>query len=242
MMSAFFGWILPYIVVIVFLGGIIHRVLVWAHVPVPFKLTVFPGPETTAGAVADLTKEALGFRSLWRGKKSLWFMSWLFHMALALVIIGHFFGIAFLGEQFTMFGLTAEQSSELSILLGTYAGAALLLGLLLLTLRRISSPTVRSISSVADYLVLVLLLGIVGSGMYMRAFAEIPYEVVRDYLTGLLTLHPIAPPAHPAFMLHFSLVELLLLYFPSSKLMHSCGLFFSRWLITRPYERQVIIK
>lgn len=241
-MSVLFGWVLPYIVLIVFLGGMIHRMLVWAHIPVPFKLTVFPSPDTTGGAVADLAKEAIGFRSLWRGKKGLWFMSWLFHISLAFIIIGHFFGIGLLGQQFTIFGVSTEQSEHLSVLMGTYAGVALVLGLLMLTIRRISSPTVRFISNFADYLVLLLLIGIAGSGMYMRWFAEIPYSVVQEYLVSLLTLHPIAPPNHPAFMFHFTLVELLLLYFPSSKLMHSCGIFFSRWLITRPHERQVILK
>ncbi|MBP1759588.1 MAG: hypothetical protein H6Q63_505 [Firmicutes bacterium] len=241
-MSVLFGWVLPYIVLIVFLGGMIHRMLAWTHIPVPFKLTVFPSPDTTCGAVADLAKEAIGFRSLWRGKKGLWFMSWLFHISLAFIIVGHFFGIGLLGQQFTMFGISAEESEHLSALMGTYAGVALVLGLLMLSIRRISSPTVRFISNFADYLALILLIGIAGSGMYMRLFAEIPYSVVQEYLVGLLTLHPIAPPNHPAFLFHFTMVELLLLYFPSSKLMHSCGIFFSRWLITRPHERQVILK
>lgn len=239
-MSVLFGWVLPYIVLIVFLGGMIHRMLVWAHVPVPFKLTVFPSPDTTGGAIADLAKEAVGFRSLWRGKKGLWFMSWLFHISLAFILIGHFFGIALLGHQFTVFGASVQESEHLSVLFGTYAGVALLLGLLMLTIRRIGSSKLRFISSFADYLVLVLLLGIVSSGMYMRAFAEIPYGVVREYLVSLITLQPIMPPEHLAFMFHFTMVQLLLLYFPSSKLMHSCGIFFSRWLITRPHERQVI--
>lgn len=241
-MSVLFGWVLPYIVLIVFLGGMIHRMLFWAHVPVPFKLTVFPSPDTTGGAVLDLAKEAVGFRSLWRVKKSLWFGAWLFHIALALVLIGHFVGITFLGHQFTLFGATPEQSERLSILFGTYAGAALLIGLVFLTIRRLASPTMRFISNFADYLVLVLLLGIIGSGMYMRFFNEVPYGAVRDYLAGLFTFRPVLPPDNPAFLFHFTLVELLLLYFPSSKLMHACGLFFSRWLITRPYERQVILK
>jgi nitrate reductase gamma subunit len=239
-MSVLFGWVLPYIVFIVFLGGIIHRMLVWAHVPVPFKLTVFPSPDTTGGAVADLAKEAVGFRSLWRGKKGFWFIAWIFHISLAFILVGHFFGIALLGQQFMVFGVTAEESEHLSVLLGTYAGIALFLGLIFLLIRRVSSPTMRFISSFADYLVLILLIGIAGSGMYMRMFDEIQYGVVREYLAGLIRLHPITPPDHPAFMFHFTLVQLLLLYFPSSKLMHSCGIFFSRWLITRPHERQVI--
>ena len=241
-MSVLFAWVLPYIVLLVFLGGIIHRMLVWVHVPVPFKLTVFPSPDTTGGAVLDLAKEAVGFRSLWRGKKGLWFAAWLFHISLAFILVGHFFGIVFLGQQFTIFGATSEESMRLSVFFGTYAGVALLLGLVLLTIRRFSSPTVSFISSFADYFILILLLGIVGSGMYMRLFHEVSYSAVRDYLVGLLTFRLVPPPENIAFLFHFTLVQLLLLYFPSSKLMHSCGLFFSRWLITRPYERQVIYK
>lgn len=241
-MSILFGWVIPYIVILLFLGGMILRILSWLKVPVPFKLTVFPCPPSRAGAAADLVKESIGFKSLWRGKKGLWFMSWLFHISLAFILIGHFFGIGFLGQQFTWFGASSEQSLQLSILLGTYAGIALSLGLLLLTIRRMSSPLTRFISSWADYLVLVLLLGIVGSGMYMRLFHGITYESVQSYLIGLLTLHPVSMPANTAFIFHFTLVQLLLLYFPYSKLMHSCGIFFSRWLIVRPHERQVILK
>lgn len=241
-MSIFFWWVLPYIVLIVFLVGLIHRMLVWAHVPVPFKLTVFPSPNTTAGAVGDVLKEVVGFRSLWRGKKGLWFAAWLFHISLAFVLVGHFFGITFLGHQFTILGVTPDQSEHLSVLFGTYAGLCLSLGLVILTVRRIGSARMRYISHFADYLVLILLLGIVGTGMYMRFFDEVAYSGVRDFLVGLLTLHPVLPPANTVFMFHFTLVELLLLYFPSSKLMHACGFFFTRWLITRPYERQVILK
>ena len=76
----------------------------------------------------------------------------------------------------------------------------------------------------------------------MRLFTGVSLVDVNHYLGGLLTLHPVLPPANPVFLWHLTLVELLLLYFPYSKLMHACGIFLSRWLITRPYERQVILK
>lgn len=241
-MSVLFGAVIPYVAIVLFLGGMVLRIMAWLKIPVPFQLTIFPCPQTRGGAALDLAKECVGFRTLWRGKKDLWLMSWLFHISLAFILVGHLFGIAFLGQQFTWFGASAETSYKLSVLMGTYAGAALFLGLLLLTIRRISSPTMRFISSFADYLVLVLLLGIVGSGMYMRLFQEVSYEAVQSYLIGLLTFHPIPLPDNIGFIFHFTLVQLLLLYFPYSKLMHSCGIFFSRWLIVRPHERQVILK
>ena len=241
-MTVLFSWVIPYVVLVVFMVGIIRRLAGWLHIPVPFKLTVFPSPGTTGGAVLDLCKETIGLRSLWRGHKGLWFAAWLFHLALAFVLVGHFFGILFLGRQFVMFGVTPAQSEQLSVLGGTYAGLGLTLGLLLLTLRRVGLAKLRFISTPGDYLVLVILAGIIGSGMYMRFFTDVTYLEVYRYLGGLLTFHPVPPPAQGAFLVHFTLVELLLIYFPYSKLLHACGLFLSRWLITRPYERQVILK
>lgn len=241
-MDILFGWVIPYIVILLFLGGMILRISAWFKVPVPFKLTVFPCPESRGGAAWDLVKESVGFKSLWRGSKGLWFMSWIFHISLAFILIGHFFGIGFLGQQFTWLGASSEESMRLSALFGTYAGAALLLGILLLTIRRVTSSTVKIISSFADYFVLILLIGIIGSGMYMRMFHEVSYEAVHGYLIGLLTFHPVPLPSNMGFIFHFTLVQLLLLYFPYSKLMHSCGIFISRWLIVRPHERQVILK
>lgn len=241
-MDILFGVVIPYVVIVLFLAGMILRIMAWLKVPVPFNLTIFPAPKNRGGAAIDLVKESVGFKSLWRGKKNLWFMSWVFHISLAFILIGHFFGIGFLGQQFTLFGVSSEESLSLSVMFGTYAGVALLLGLLLLAIRRAASPIMRFISSFADYLVLVLLLGIVGSGMYMRLFHEVSYAAVQSYLLGLITLHPVPLPDNMAFVFHFTIVQLLLLYFPYSKLVHSCGIFFSRWLIVRPHERQVTLK
>ena len=241
-MGILFGMIIPYMVILIFLAGTILSVMSWLNIPVPFILTVFPCPKNRGEAVLDLVRESIGFTTLWRANKNLWFMALLFHLSLGLVVIGHFFGIGFLGLQFTWLGAAPEKSMQLSALFGTYAGFALLLGVLLLFMRRISSPIVRRISSFADYLLLLLLLGIIISGMYMRLFQDLSYEPVQKYLVGLLTFRYTPIPDNPAFILHFTLVQLLLLYFPYSKLVHSCGLYISRWLMIRPHTRQVIIK
>ena len=44
---------------------------------------------------------------------------------------------------------------------------------------------------------------------------------------GLVTFTPQEMPASPQFIIHFTLVLLLIAYFPFSKLMHAGGLFFS---------------
>ena len=86
---------------------------VWLNVPVPFKLTLFPAPATTEGAVLDEVWEAVGFRSLWRGNKGLWLGAWVFHLSLAFVLIGHFVGIMSIGKEFMPFGASATNSEHL---------------------------------------------------------------------------------------------------------------------------------
>ena len=60
---------------------------------------------------------------------------------------------------------------------------------------------------------------------------------VKAFILGLLTLHPVAPPQHPLFLLHFFLVLMLMIYFPFSKLLHAGGIFFSPSR-NQPYQVQ----
>lgn len=240
--SAFLGWVLPYVAVAVFVLGMAYRLLAWANTPLPFKLTLFPVANTYSGAVADVVAEVVLFRSLWRGIKALWAGAWIFHAALALCLIGHIFGIAFTSHHFVLLGFSAEQSEKLSALFGSVAGLVLLATILYLGLRRLAVPHLRYISAAGDYLMLALLLGIVLTGNYMRFVSEVELTQVRAFIGGLLTFRPGALPENPVFLVHFSLVQLLLLYFPFSKLVHSCGIFFTRWIAGRPCERQEVWK
>ena len=62
--------VLPYVAVMVFLVGVVYRLLTWQRVPQPGLMTLYP----TGGAGAKaLVREALFFPSLLRGDRlSLW--------------------------------------------------------------------------------------------------------------------------------------------------------------------------
>lgn len=232
-MLFFIGQVLPYFAAAVFIIGVAYRIGRWLCVPVPFQLTQFPLPAGVLGRTVEICREVLLFQSLRRNDRVLWLWAWLFHAALALIIIGHIVGIATLMQQFTIFGATAAQSEALSAIFGGTAGVVFLGTLAVLFYRRTADPEVKRLSDPAEYFDLLLLLAIGITGMHMR-FAVLHPDLVaiRDYLYGLLTFQPGPIPENWIFIWHFSLVQLLLIYFPFSKLLHFAGAVVNRLMLT----------
>ncbi len=179
-------------------------------------------------------REIISFDSLRRGDKTLWLWALLLHISLLFIIAGHIAGIYYLTKQFTLVGLSPEASSRLSASLGTIFGVIFFISLIVLFYRRLTIAEVKRLSDPADYFILCLLLGIVVTGMYMRLISGSDLPAVRAYLAGLFALNPVPIPKDWMFISHFTLVNILLIYFPFSKLIHMVGIFVGRWLITQP--------
>ncbi|MEG6521992.1 respiratory nitrate reductase subunit gamma [Desulfotomaculum sp. 1211_IL3151] len=241
MITYFIMQVLPYISITVFVIGLLYRLGRWANARIVHAITLTPAPTTEAGAILNIVKEATFFSSLFKSDRALWAGAWIMHMSLFLILAGHVLGIGLLGRQFAYIGLTSEETSELlSTLMGTFFGMVLLISLLYLLYRRLSMNEVRIISAPSDYMLLLLLIGIVLAGNLMRFVPQwgIHYEPVRDYVARLITLAPITSEmevmSKPALMIHILLVQLLMLVFPFSKLLHSAGMFAHRYIINRP--------
>ncbi len=230
------GGVLPYIAVTVFVAGMTFRLVKWLRVPVPFQLTLFPVSGTSLGRFSAVLKEMLFFKSLRRGDSgSLWFWSWIMHVMLILIIAGHVVGIYYLTHQFTLIGLTEEISSRLSAAIGSLAGLGFFAALVVLLFRRLTVKEVKYISDPADYFDIILLLSIVLTGMMMRLpGVEIDLASIRNYLGDVIMLSPSPIPKEWLFVVHFSLVNLLLIYFPFSKLVHLAGFFVTRSMLVEP--------
>ncbi len=233
-MLFFIGQLLPYIAAVIFLVGICWRIITWLKVPVPFPLSLSHSVKTASGQMLVIGREIISFDSLCRGDKTLWLWAWLLHISLLFIIAGHIAGIYYLTKQFTLIGLSPEASTRLSALLGTIFGVIFFISLVVLFYRRLTIAEVKRLSDPADYFILCLLLGIVVTGMYMRLVSGSDLAAVRAYFAGLFTLNPIPIPKDWIFISHFTLVNILLIYFPFSKLIHMIGIFVSRFLITQP--------
>ncbi|MEW6076245.1 MAG: sulfate reduction electron transfer complex DsrMKJOP subunit DsrM [Thermodesulfobacteriota bacterium] len=118
-LKGFFGIIIPYAAVVLFIVGVTRKVLNWANSAVPFRIPTTCGqqkslpwiqqdkidnPSTTIGVVIRMLFEVLTFRSLFRNTKAkfkenyrlsyrweivLWATALAFHYAFAVVLLRH---------------------------------------------------------------------------------------------------------------------------------------------------------
>ncbi|ADC65247.1 Nitrate reductase gamma subunit [Ferroglobus placidus DSM 10642] len=204
---------LPFVTAAIFFAGLFFRVYKYLSV----KLKIFPVfPKASKSGfkkLSDYFGDVFLFKTLFSSDKSLWVLSWLFHVSLLVILLGHirmFLGIK-VGESFANF-------------LGTSLGAIFFLTLLFLLVRRVAK--LRVISTAEDYFALILLLSVAVSGMYLR-LNDVSLE---GYLLSLISGEKIRVGSL-ALVVHAFLAQLLVAYLPFGKLFHSIGVFHSNYLV-----------
>ncbi|MCB1364240.1 MAG: respiratory nitrate reductase subunit gamma [Rhodobacteraceae bacterium] len=229
MLSASFA-ILFYAATAILVVGVAMKVVRYARVPAPLKIPTTPAPVTRAGVILRMFREVVFFESLYRSNKWIWLFGWTFHMGLWLVLIRH---IRYFTYDVWWWVALAQPW-------GTYAGFAMLAGLLGLWARRFLVERIRYISNPSDHLMLALLVAIAGSGLMMRFVARPDIMSVKAFMLGLLRFRIEDLPAQPILLVHLGLVAVLMIVFPISKLLHAPGVFFSpsRNQIDNPRERR----
>ena len=264
----FFGVIIPYIAVLIFVIGIIYRVWKWARSPVPFRIPTTCGqqktlpwikannlenPSNTVGVIGRMALEVLLFRSLLRNTTTelkqgvrklvykdsllLWLGALLFHWSLLIILLRH---SKFFLEPVPSFLLLFERwDGILQVSLPSWfpsmfpilfiSNIVILLALTYLLLRRVLTSQIRYISLPADYLVVLLILGVVTSGILTKFFFKVDIVGVKALALGVITFQPSVPADGIGlfFYIHLFLICTLIAYFPFSKLMHMPGIFLS---------------
>ncbi|MBS0440858.1 MAG: respiratory nitrate reductase subunit gamma [Proteobacteria bacterium] len=220
--------LLFYAATAVLVVGLALRIRLYLRAPAPLKIPTTPAPTTGSGVALRMAREVLWFESLFKSNKWTWGLGWLFHAALLLVLLRH---VRYFQEP-------VWTPIVLVQFLGTYAGFAMAAGLAGLWARRVLVDRVRYISTPSDHLHLALLLAIAGSGLAMRFVAHTDIVALKAFVLGLMRFDWQPLPADPLLLLHLSLVMLLMVVFPISKLLHAPGLFFSptRYQIDNPRE------
>lgn len=223
-----------YVAVVIFLVGFLAKIWKYGSTPAPLKIPQTPAPTSASGVGIRLFQEVAFFKSLFRSNGYLWLGGYLFHLGLLFVLLKHlrFF-----------FPSTPGILSNLATI-DVLSGFVLIAALVFLFVLRLVVDRHRFISIANDYLLLVLLIGIAFTGLLSRFWeggqvrAAVPS--VKEFVVGLVAFNPGAVPANALFLIHFSLVMLLLIYFPFSKLMHAGGIFFSptRNQIDNPREKR----
>ena len=222
--------ILFYVATILLVVGLAYRIRLYWNTPAPLKIPTTPAPITEAGVAFRLAREVVLFESLFKANKWIWVFGWLFHFGLLVVLIRHL--RYFINPVPDLLAMMQPY--------GVYAAFAMVAGLIGLWARRFLVPRVRYISSPSDHLMLALLVGIGLSGLAMKFIAHTDIVAVKAFFIGLMTFNWQPLPADPVLLIHLTLVAVLMMIFPYSKLLHGVGLFFSptRNQADNPRERR----
>ena len=218
-----FGVIIPYAAFVMFVGGMIVRVLKWGSSPVPFRIPTTTGqqkslpwikhsklesPSGLIGVIGRMALEVLVFRSLFRNLKTqlgkdrqlaygeakwLWLAGLAFHWSFLFILFRH---MRFFIENVPAAVKLAEGLDsflQIGAPLLYMSDVVLLLAVTYLIIRRIGIPQMRYISLISDYFPILLILGIAVSGILMRYFYKTDIVSVKVLAMGLVSLKPAAP-------------------------------------------------
>jgi nitrate reductase gamma subunit len=222
-MAWLFGLVIPAVAVVLFVGGLIHRVLSWANTPVPFRIPTTCGqqktlpwikheklesPHTAWHAVGRMALEVLLFRSLLRNTKtqlaegnklvyatdlSLWLGAMAMHWSLLIILVRH---LRFFTNPVPFFVTFIEQADgfmEIGLPVVFATTAVFIVAVFYLLYRRLASAQVRYISLVGDYFPLFLLLGVGLSGLWLRHLEKTDVASIKELVLGWTHFSPIVP-------------------------------------------------
>lgn len=162
-------------------------------------------------------------------KKSLMWGSILFHLGIIPVILGHVVGLGIPASWLRAIGVSDHLYHIGAVYIGSIFGIVTLIGMLLLTARRVTNENVRKLSSLSDILVNFLLLFIVFIGCYSTIVtnATLPdfdyRNTISEWFRGLLILRPEAGYMEGvplSFKIHVITGFLITALWPFTRLVH----------------------
>ncbi len=169
-----------------------------------------------------------GSSQLLRRRQLMWGSN-LFHVGILVIFVGHFVGLLTPIWIFDALGISHTAKQWMAIIIGGVAGLACLVGIALLTHRRLFDARIRTTSSFGDIAILLILFA-----QLLLGLATIPvslghldgHEMVRfmNWAQGILVLRPdawtLVADAHPIFKAHLFLGMTIFLVFPFTRLVH----------------------
>lgn len=219
-----------YVATVVLLVFTAYKIWGYAKTPAPLKIPTTPAPTTRLGVVFRMVKELTVFESLFKSSKWTWLFGWMFHFGLLLVLLRH---LRYFTDPVWAWVVFLQP-------FGKYAAFMMLAGLAGLWARRILVDRVRYISAPSDHLMLLLLIAIGVTGALMTFVDHTDIVSLKAFILGLMVFNWSPMPNDLVLIVHLSLVILLMIIFPFSKLLHAPGVFFSptRNQVDNPREKR----
>jgi nitrate reductase gamma subunit len=219
-----------YLSLAVFIVGMAWRIYDWATTPKsPVRLGMFPKPATKTGRFFKMLKDTFIAPQSARIEPRMWFFAMMFHVAALAAFVGH---LRILGEYPILPGLLESMGISMNDFAGWaggIAGVLMMVAVMYWIARRTYGPF-KNLSVPEDYFLLALLFGVVIMGNHMRFFGHGVHATdYREWFLSLLAFKPVFPAVLTGSNISWSLgthmlfVDVLFIYFPFSKLVHTIG-------------------
>jgi len=169
-----------------------------------------------------------GSSQLLRRRQLMWGSN-LFHVGILVIFVGHFFGLLTPVWIIDALGISHSFKQEAAIAVGGIAGLMCLVGIAMLTHRRLSDPRISVHSSFGDTAILLLLFAqlLLGLGTIFVSLGHLDGHMMLKFMAwaqGILTLQPgIAAELMDVpmiFKCHLFLGMTIFLVFPFTRLVH----------------------
>jgi nitrate reductase gamma subunit len=169
-----------------------------------------------------------GSSQLLRRRQLMWGSN-LFHVGILIIFVGHFVGLLTPIWVFDMMGISHGYKQGLAIGVGGVAGLMFLVGISLLTHRRLTDARIFRNSSFGDIAVLLLLfaqlvLGLLTIPISLNHMDGGEMVKFMSWAQAIATLQPNASDfvadVHPVFKAHLMLGMTIFLIFPFTRLVH----------------------
>jgi len=162
-------------------------------------------------------------------KKSLRWGSMLFHYGIIFVFFGHVLGLLIPKTFVYSIGINYGLYNDIAIYVGGIAGTAVVIGIFLLLIRRYGNKRISATSSFGDKFIIILLVLIVGFGIYNTLFYNLYFghfdyrSTISPWFRSLFIFAP-----NPQLMAHIPLtykIHVLLAFltfglWPFTRLVH----------------------
>jgi nitrate reductase gamma subunit len=218
-----------YVALVVFTVGMAWRAYQWSTTPrSPVRLGLFPKPKTGAGRFGKLLTDTFVAPQSLEIEPTMWFFAMAFHLAALAAFVGH---LRLVHEFTPLVGLIGiEGMNEFAAIAGGATGIVMLVAALYWLLRRTFGPY-KNLSVPEDYVLLVLVLLVVGMGDHLRFVGGLHAPTYIAWFQSLMAFRPAftaelaSSSTKWALDFHMLFADLLLIYFPFSKLTHAIGAF-----------------
>lgn len=204
-MASIFWWvILPYIVGTILVLGSLYRFA--------YRQLTWAAPSTEI-----------------HEKKWLRIGSICFHYGIIFAFIGHVMGILIPREFYLSLGVSDELYHRFAIIGGAFAGLLVVVGLVILLIRKVMFTRVRLHSTFADFFTVILVLIVAGLGTYLTMIYDVftlEYEyrtTIGPWFRSLFTFQPkyqLMESVPTIFKVHVISSYLLFASIPFTRLVH----------------------